>query len=276
MWSIKSVTIHDEVKNGYVEFDTREAHQKEKDTRMRWFTHWFFGISHPVGPQWELQFMRPGATCCRRRRKSEYSRSSNSQKEHELVSQGLRRTKDQRLSTICSTTPAAQPLLKAKSAPLKVGKGPLFEIDGALAHKTRSAQCHLLAPFFLFQECSGHRHRLTSAFHLSSLFSVKVMLRIKDMTIFSISLETRDKSPRGLAKIRAGYSSCHSAPVLPHSKYTNLSLLTLIIHKQHKGWNGAGWSLFIAPKCFISLKMCPQLFSPPRPRTSVRLSFSLE
>ena len=40
------------------------------------------------------------------------------------------------------------------------------------------------------------------------------MLRIKEMTIFSISLETLDKSPRALAKIRAGNSSCHSAPVV--------------------------------------------------------------
>lgn len=98
------------------------------------------------------------------------------------------------------------------------------------------------------------------------------MLRIKDMTIFSISLETLDKSPRALAKIRAGYSSCHSAPVVPHSKYTNLSLLTLIIHKQHKGWNRAGWSLFMAPKCFIPLKMCPKLFlSPARHRVPASL-----
>lgn len=94
------------------------------------------------------------------------------------------------------------------------------------------------------------------------------MLRIKEMTIFSISLEILDKSPRALAKIWAGYSSCHSAPVVPHSKYTNLSLLTLIIHKQHKGWNRAGWSLFMAPKCFIPLKMCPKLiFFLPRSQT---------
>lgn len=79
------------------------------------------------------------------------------------------RTKDQRLSTICLMATAVQPLLKAKSGPLKVGKAPLFELDGALAHKTRSAHCHWLAPFlFLSVGWSGHRHRL---FHSNISFS---------------------------------------------------------------------------------------------------------
>lgn len=37
---------------------------------------------------------------------------------------------------------AVQALLVAKRAFLKVGKALLFELDEALAHKTRSARCH--------------------------------------------------------------------------------------------------------------------------------------
>lgn len=62
---------------------------------------------------------------------------------------------------------AIRPLLKAKSGPLKVGKAPLFELDGALAHKTSSAHQHY--PFlFLSATWSGHRHR---PFHCSISFS---------------------------------------------------------------------------------------------------------
>lgn len=64
---------------------------------------------------------------------------------------------------------AVQSLLKAKSGPLKVGKAPLFELDGALAHKTRSAHCQWLAPFpFPFRVWSGHRHW---PFHFNISFS---------------------------------------------------------------------------------------------------------
>lgn len=81
------------------------------------------------------------------------------------------------------------------------------------------------------------------------------------------------QEPSSLAKIRPGYSCCHSAPVVPHSKYTNLSLLTLIIHKQHKGWNRAGWSLFMAPKCFFLSEDLPKAFlSRSQPRAGLILS----
>ena len=42
---------------------------------------------------------------------------------------------------------AVQPLLKVKRGPLKVGKAPLFDLDGALAHKTRASPLTRGLPF---------------------------------------------------------------------------------------------------------------------------------
>lgn len=82
---------------------------------------------------------------------------------------GFSGTKAQRLSTICLMATAVQPLLEAKRAFLKVGKALLFELDEALAHKTRSARCHWLGPFFFLSVVwSGHRHR---PFHSNISFS---------------------------------------------------------------------------------------------------------
>ncbi len=166
--------------------------------------------------------------------------------------------------------------IKGKKWSFKSWKGSFIWVRWSTCAQNQKRALPLTRPFlFLSGVWSGHRHRpfhSNISFSSPALFPVKVMLWIKEMTIFSISLETLDKSPRALAKIRAGYSSCHSAPVVPHSKYTNLFLLTLIIHKQHKGWNRAGWSLFMSPKCFIPLKMCPELFSLARKRVAVSLS----
>lgn len=84
--------------------------------------------------------MRPGATCCRRK-VGAFEKLNIPERTQVSISrapQGQRTS----LSTICLMARAVQLLSKVESVPLKVGKAPLFELDGALAHKTRSALCH--------------------------------------------------------------------------------------------------------------------------------------
>lgn len=67
-------------------------------------------------------------------------------------------TKEQCLSTICLMVPVVQCSLKAKSGPLKVGKAPLFELDGALAHSSRRALPLTRLFSFSFRSLPWPRH----------------------------------------------------------------------------------------------------------------------
>lgn len=178
---------------------------------------------------------------------------------------------------------AVQLLLKQKSAPLKVRKAPLFELDGALL-RTKRRSARVAPPFPPFFHESGTAATVIGRFHSDISFSSPAFVHgesnaanQRDDNIFH-QLGDPGQEPSSSGKNQGPVIH----PVTPHlcSRIQSIQtcpLLTLIIHKQHKGWNRAGCSLFMAPKCVFSpLKMCPKLFTLCCSPRSGRLSFSLE